>query len=339
MSNDVTRSSMQDQDAPAAAGKAETSSDGAESPSRLDTSSAAGAASSSPQPPAASYEPDAAVGLLVQALREMQVQGSTTTAAGVSARMRQIDSRFSTGAAGFRNFRALLLLASERALIAIEEPEGASDLIVTLAEQEPVAVPRIERSGSAGSSSSVTWLRHDMWRALTDWSPTVYKYDRRTHRTGPLRDGSPEETSESVSVPTATPEQRNEWMNGFADTLDSELRSEALGALQQDPSGALFDAAVRSRPHARRRWEGFLRPRLIQLTKDWAEANSVPFEDVSEVAPSSASLQIKPATYASVPAQDSLEDQMRREVLEILSRMSLDDLLGLAIPVKYALRR
>lgn len=338
MSNDLTRSDVQDQDEPAAAGRTEMSSAGAESPDRPDTSSAAGAANSSPQPPAVRYDPDAAIELLLEAVREMQLQRLTTTAAGVSARMRQIDPDFTAGAAGFRSFRALLQLASERGLISVDAPEGASDFVVSLGVQ-PIPTSPTPSAGVASGVTHTTWLRHDFWRALTDWSQTSYLYNRRTRRTVATSEADFADTADAVSFPVTSQEQRQQWIRDFSDSLAPEFRTTVLAKLGEDPSGASFDAEVRARPQTRRRWEGFLRSRLLDLTQQWAAAHGVPLTDVTETSHRTTAPVGSLSHFDQQAHLGATEDQIRREILSIMARMPLRDLLSIPIPVEYALRR
>lgn len=330
MSNPLIRPDVQN--VHAAAGTAQKSTGGPESPTRPSTHSAAGASDVSPQLSAVYYDTNAALELLSQALEQMALERRITTAAGVSARMRQIDPQFTTAATGFRSFRELLRLAEERSLVHVSKPEGGSDFLLTRAPAD------VTIGGPGEAPLELSRLRPDLWGALLDWSATTYVYDRRTQRTVP-GDSAVTLPEGSVPTPAKSQELRQAWMQTFARGLAPELKEQLLSTLAEDPSGAAFLHMIRAQQQTRRRWEGFLRKPLLDLARDWAAEHGIPLADIV------GSRSEAPAELARKPAPKSgrrgfaADAELRREILDVLGGLPLTELLKIPIPLEYSLRR
>lgn len=351
MSNPLMRSDVEDHTVANPTGEAETPKAGPESPDRPEAHQTAGATDGSPQLSAMSG-PEWAMRLLLSALSEMEQEGRVTTAAGVSARMRQIDPSFTTAAAGFPSFRALLERTVAAGQISLSTPPGASDVL--LASATPAAQPKTSPSVPADQRKRARggWLHRDLWRALTDWSGAGYVYHRDTRRTVPDASGEAR-VSGALRVPVPTSDEWLAWMRDFAEHLEPKSAAASLlSSLELEDPESSFRAAIGLQPQIRRRWEGYLRVALMDRMQAWSKEQGIAFEELLDARPQTGSDQPSLKQRASYVAQSwadgqstatvrtsTSEEDMRRQVFEVLAKLPLAELLKLPIPLEYTIRR
>lgn len=255
------------------------------------------------------FSTDEVLVLLVEAVRILEDAGKRPVAAGVAARMKTLDRDFSVRQTEFTTFREVLQAGVNRGLI--ELSGGTDDLVVTLRNTSPEPLSET--------------LRHDLWRALHDWTDGArYAYRPSTQRTSLL---SGELTEGDILVPTLTPEQQHEWMTKFA----SSVRGADKEKLEAAITDGTFQAAVRSVEPLKRRWGRYSRRRVLDTATQWAAANNIPEKDILTTTP-------KHTTTVEAPDAPAEDDVLRRRVLDTLASMPLHELLRLPIPLEYTLR-
>lgn len=302
---------------------------GAKAPQQ--TAKSAGAAPrSAPQLTAGDASPGSdarAFQLLEEALRDIAERGSTPAAAGVSARMRQLEPDFIVSEYGFRTFRQLLSAAEEQGLVSVLQPEGSSDRIVQLRSRD-VPGPRF---------TGRTWLRRDLWQAVLDYQlGGTYVFSRQSKTTVPvdLAPSDPGTDTDAVLVPTITSDVMVGWMRAFAERQGDGTRQALATALDSADPIRDFDMEVRRTSNLERRWKRDLHTNVTRHVLAWAARHEIPLTD----------LQVDPEPPASpteppqVPQRRD-EEVLRRRILRALESMPLSELLKIPIPVEYVLRQ
>ena len=212
--------------------------------------------------------------------------------------------------------------------------EGASDVLVSSRPGSTEAV---------SDSSRRAWFRQDLWRAVLDHhSGATHVYNRETRTTTVV--AAPELTVEpNVVVPSVTVNEVLEWMTTFADEQAGPIQTALRGALQVDDPLRAFDDELGRSPSTERRWRRALRAKVTQRVAAWAQQNDIPVRDLEseEQPPPKAAKTAKTAARISADTASWVDDdtQLRERILRAVSAMPLSELLKLAIPVEYVLRR
>ncbi len=251
---------------------------------------------------------------LTSAVAELESEGKTPTAAGVSARMRKIRPGFSPAGTEFSSFRDITQAAEAAGLITATPAK--SDFVLSL----------VRADDYRGAT-----LLPDLWRAIQDWTEGVsYAFNRTTRRTEPVGAALP---PGAVLAPTVDKQTTLDWLRDFAAIQrgsDIELLAEVLS--EEDPVATFFKV-TRHNEGLKRRWSKYHRTRILQTAVAWAGANTIPRSDIFGAAKPT---QAAPRQPLSVKAEDS---DARRQVLDILDSMPLHELLRLPIPLEYSLKR
>ncbi|WP_243226702.1 UPF0158 family protein [Microbacterium sp. CIAB417] len=243
--------------------------------------------------------------------------------------MLKLDSAFTYRSAGFTSFRHLLADAESRGVVATRPMASGSDVYVILLGDTEPAAPEPPASRLEGSVS----IHSDLWRAILDWGDgAAYVFERDTSRTLPL---APEEHSDAkkfVRVPTVSRAEQIQWMAEFANETSLDAGgAELLSALNADNPARGFSLVLKSRASAGRRWKKYLRERVLERANDWATKNGIP----------AAALEAQSRDVVDRSAQSarsmSAEEDARKRILGLLSRLPLQELLRLRIPIEYAL--
>ncbi|MCX6400413.1 MAG: hypothetical protein NTX33_10850 [Propionibacteriales bacterium] len=261
-------------------------------------------------------------------------------------------------ALGLPNFRAFLGAAQLQGIVHVHKPAGATDVVISSGppdsagfgggapdrgeDQPPVSRPPL----ASAVASKGRWLRADLWRALTDFSDTRYAYSPRTRTTFAI-DPDPGTAAalgggDSLDLPAMTGEEQKRWVSAFVTTCAPVGQRERLHELAETAEGvrAFTDEALTT-PEVRRRWGRFLREHTTARAQTWAEEQSIPFSDLLDpVRPDPRPVAVAtPEPAAPEVAPRTAEEELRSEILAVLSRLSLEELLVLRIPAKYALLR
>lgn len=272
---------------------------------------------------------DEAMSLLSEAVATLMRTNSAPTAAGVYSLMRRLAPDFTYRQVGFSSFRALLDEARKRGLVHTAPTEDGADLSVhLLAKDLPAPAP------AAGAHAPTLTLRRDFWRALTDWSDQArYVFDRDSSEIvadsedmGAGRDGL-------VVIPSIHKSEQLTWMQEFAESETSQgSRASLLAGLSDDTPTRGFSLALRDVAPAGRRWKKYLRKRVLDRATTWATDNSIPLSSL--LAPENSS----PSATSIASHRDQDEGKgTRDEILALLARLPLSELLRLRIPVEYAI--
>lgn len=265
-----------------------------------------------------------ALQLLTTAVRALERSGRSTAAAGVGAKMRQLDRTFALKNAGLKSFRDLLDAAVGRRLIELDR--APDDYVVRLTVPDAPPTP----------TSRPRSLRRDLWSAILDWSPDArYAFNRLTRATERVQG---EITPDQVLAPTLSKEHHVQWMADFAATeIARDDQSPLVEALSADDPAATFAAALGGNDSVSRRWKRHLRHRIIDRALAWSQENHVPVADIS--APEAVRTPEPAAVAHPNMSSDSDDDQLREQILSVLHTLPLHELLRLRIPVGYTLRR
>jgi hypothetical protein len=274
---------------------------------------------------------DDALRLMSEAVATLTQTNPAPTAAGVYSLMRRSNPDFTYREVGFSSFRALLDEARKRGLVRTAPSEDGADLTVHLLVEATAAPVQAGRE-----NAPVLNLRRDFWRALTDWSDDArYVFDRTTLRTVRELEASGSSEDSVVLVPSVHKSEQLTWMREFADAEASEgSRASLLAGLSGDTPTRGFSLALRDMAPAGRRWKKFLRRRVLDRATTWATDSGIPLSSLVEQAD---------ASPAAVPIASHLVqeegDGTRSQILALLARMPLSELLRLRIPVEYAIRQ
>lgn len=257
--------------------------------------------------------------LLVAALTELESAGKIATAAGLSARMRQLRPGFTIESTDFASFREITKAAESAGLVT--STRTPSDFVLELVQDEDFR----------GAT-----LRPDLWRALQDWSDGVrYAYSRETRKTAPVGNEFP---PNSVAVPSVDKATSEQWMQDFAASQQGALSALLQEALQETDPVAGFSRLTRDNSTIKRRWSKYLRNRVLNDAMAWARKNDIPRDHIL----SSSTLTPTPPpplekTVGNLRGAEEID--ARRRVLAILESMPLHELLRLPIPLEYSLKR
>lgn len=294
-------------------------------PSRIP--STAGDADTAPQPSSSPTRDPSVFATLRAAVESIEARNSTPAAAGVSARMRQLDPEFSPSSSGYTNFRSLLHAAEAAGIVHLDST--SADLIVRSQSAPMSTVPR--------GSSPHLWLRDDLWRALTDRTGAEYAYSTSQGVTCPV--GPSGLRAGEIRVPSIADPTMFEWMHEFARNESGEDRARLEAVLTSSDALDAFAEAVRRPAPLARRWRRAFRSQATAVLERWATENGLTLTSLAAPA-----TQSQHATSSgSSPGVDALdgadEAALRKKILDVLAAMPLGELLRLPIPVEYVLRR
>lgn len=325
---------------PALPGAATRGGDGPAASVAADQTRPAGTSTSQPVAASTVDSSDSPMELLRSTVENLERQGSSTFAAGVASRMRQTDPAFDLKNYGFKSFKAFLERAAADGVVKVVRPPGASDLAVSSVGGS--ATPLAESVPAAGR-----YLRRDVWSALTrTGGPSLWWCRETGELVGPLN----EEPANAGSWVELAPLPRDEvigWMQDFVATLDDPERAMKLNHTLKTASGyESFTTQVRGHQGTARKWGRFYRDHVMRHAFTWADANSVPRENVLQPAgrhPAASSPDTpSQSRSATIPASTTdaahYERRVRAAVASAVERMPLADLLRLPIPAEYLIR-
>lgn len=254
---------------------------------------------------------------LVSAVAEIESEDKSPTAAGVSARIRQILPGFTPTAAGYSTFRDITQAAEAAGLITATRT--VSDFVLAT----------VKADDFRGAT-----LRRDLWRAIQDWTDGAnYAFDRFSKKTESFDDALP---ANAVKVPSIDKETTTRWMRDFVGTQPGAIAVDLEAALREEDPVAAFLKITRDNDSIKRRWSKFLRSRVLETAVAWAAQHEIPRADIfATVAKAPAVSPVQP----SEPVVVNEDVDARRRVLSILEAMPLHELLRLPIPLEYALKR
>lgn len=287
---------------------------GTEPPVASETHVAAGVPTAAPQQSTASDPID----LLVQAVRDLERSDRKTAAAGVSARMRQLDPSFDPQAAGYASFRKLVAAAEARGVIEVLEAE--SDIAI--------------RSVAPAAAAPATRLDDDLWRAFVQWNlPAQLYFDRVTKQVV----SGLTEPERGVAIPSVSREEQTVWMREFVESLGQGEQRDKLHELISGRGDirAFFTLLRDDRPTSEG-WRNFLRRRVLERATTWAHENGIPIGDLDQGVRSTSQ---SPRTAVAAKDSGSADELLRQSVLTVLGKMPLSELLRLPIPLEYSLIR
>lgn len=252
--------------------------------------------------------------ILTTAVAELESEGKTPTAAGVSARMRKIRPAFSPASTEFSSFRDITQAAEAAGLITATPAK--SDFVLGLVQVDDFR----------GAT-----LQPDLWRAIQDWTEGVtYAFSRATRKTEPVGAALP---SGSVLVPTVNKQTTLAWLRDFAALQRGSVTALLAEILDEEDPVVTFFKVTRDNDGLKRRWSKYHRTRILETAVAWAAANAIPRSDIFGAG---TPVQAAPAVFVSAKVEDS---DARRRVLDILESMPLHELLRLPIPLEYSLKR
>ncbi len=141
--------------------------------------------------------------LLTEAVEFLSAPGRSTAAAGVGAKMRQLDRSFTFRYGAGRRSGNCLTQAVERGLIELDR--GPNDFILRLAAQVTPDAPFPDLARSAETCGR---------RSSTGLADALYAINRRSRTTERVHR---EITTDEVIVPTLSKDHHVQWMREFAE--------------------------------------------------------------------------------------------------------------------------
>jgi hypothetical protein len=274
---------------------------------------------------------DEAMGLLSEAVATSMRTTPAPTAAGVYSLMRRLAPDFTYRQVGFSSFRALLDEARKRGLVHTAPTEDGADLSVHLLAKD---LPAPASAPTAVAHAPNLTLRRDFWRALTDWSDQArYVFDRDSSEIVADSENMGASREGLLVIPSIHKSEQLTWMKEFAESETSEgSQASLLAGLSDDTPTRGFSLALRDMAPAGRRWKKYLRKRVLDRATRWATDNSIPLSSL--LAPENSS----PSATSIASRRDQDEGEgTRDEILALLARLPLSELLRLRIPVEYAI--
>ncbi len=304
-----------------------------------------------------------ALDLLRGSVHHLITKKRRTTAAAVSLEMRRRSGNtFTPAAAGFAAFREFLRFAEGVGAVTLLPPVPGGDIEVLspTAEgtvYEPTTPPMV----------ALRPIRRDLWQAFVDWSPQLQRaFDVRTSRVVTLpadrNGGSGVDASEERRAWQEDPdrfrrivplsrEDQLQWMRVFVSQLPAGAERDQLdAALDDDYPLTAFVRAIRVLPDVQRSWRRTFTEQVTSAITRWMRQEQLtvdiyhmpsaqsgePARHVSTVGAATAS-----SAQQSIPVRYKADssDELRRQVLEAVARMSLSELLRLPIPAEYLLRQ
>lgn len=267
--------------------------------------------------------------LLVRAITDLESSGKTTTAAGVSARMRVLEPYFTVSHTEFPNFRSITKAAESAGVV--EAVRTASDYVLRLPGRDSSLGPAHRQDRFRGVT-----LRPDLWRAFQDSNEDAkYAFNRESRTTETLENSPP---LGSVSVPSVSKSSNIRWMHEFAAHQDPEISAHLqLGLAEPDPIAGFY-RALRENGAAKRLWNRQLRSNILEAAIAWAAENQIDRQDIFLPAPETQRSSTN-GPPSQAPTASSADDDPRRRILQILESMPLHELLRLSIPLEYSLNR
>lgn len=273
---------------------------------------------------------------LTESVRELAAANRVTYAASVKQRMATLLPRFDEGALGFRTFKSFILTAAERGLVVLS-PTPGGDIEIRLPEA----------TAEVSGGSLHRRIRHDVWKAFVDWAPGRRFWDRQEHRAFAVPELSAEpllaEPTRYAPIEPVGRDVHIGWMREYADSLeDGETKAAVLELLAQTDGYFQFGNLLRSR-HVASGWYALLSEKVGGLVASWAGEQGIADEMHETYTP------FRSPRMAQVPARlsvgwqpqrrmqqgSSIDDSVRSRIHNAVDRMSVADLLRLAIPVEY----
>jgi len=285
-----------------------------------------------------------------------------TTAAAVSLEMRRrSDNSFTPAAAGFATFRDFLRFAEGVGAVTLLPPVPGGDMEVLSATVEGALTEPAPPKTAAPRP-----IRRDLWQAFVDWSPQRQRaFDVLTGRVVTLPTNKPGSGDNDADDPLAPwredperfrriiPLSRNDqlqWMRTFVSQLPPGQERDGLqAALDADHPLSAFVETIRELPDVERSWRHTFTEEVTSAITRWMRQERLTVDIYhmpstlggeparhNRAAGSRANTSAEQPTL--VPHADSA-DELRRQVLDAVARMSLSELLRLPIPAEYLLLR
>jgi hypothetical protein len=285
-----------------------------------------------------------------------------TTAAAVSLEMRRRSGNtFTPAATGFAAFRDFLRFAAGVGAVTLLPPVPGGDVEVLSA----TIGGALADSTTTTPVATLKPIRRDLWQAFVDWTPQRQRaFDVRTGRVVALPTDKPGGGSLSVSespepwledthrfrrIMPLSREDQLQWMRTFVSQLPpGEERDQLNAALHNDHPLSAFVAAIRVHQDIERSWRHTFTEEVTSAITRWMRQehltadiyhmpsmpNGEPVRHVSAVGTKTDRSAQQPIL---VRQKADSPDELRRQVLEAVARMSLSELLRLPIPAEYLL--
>jgi hypothetical protein len=292
----------------------------------------------------------AAMRELSQLVDEFARNGKQANAAGLKPQLQfRSFNAFSESALGFPNFRAFLRAAEERGFIRLR-PAVGGDLQALPAEG--AEDPSAHVSQSATEPKRVLPVRPELWKAFFNWRPGFKRLYKVSSGDVYMFPEVPSPIGETLLYATfraewkaspalfleiepITQEVQLRWMREFTEQLPAGDAKQALSAaLATTHPGSFFTRLVAALPDAPA-WKQFRLERVVGEIQTWADQHHVTI-DVFGRPPTTVAVPATPDTTPSAPPIDKVRtEELRRQILRAVERMSVSDLLRIPIPAEY----
>jgi hypothetical protein len=300
--------------------------------------------------------------LLRAAVDYLVAKKRRTTAAAVSLEMRRRSNSFTPATAGFATFRQFLRFAEGVGAVTLLPPVPGGDVEVLSATADGGLTEQ-----SAPPTTALKPIRRDLWQAFVDWSPQRQRaFDVRSGRVITVLANKVDSTSNNDSEESASWQEdptrfrriiplshddQLQWMRAFVSQLPlSEQRDQLNAALDSEHPLATFVRTARALPDVERSWRRTFTEEVTsaitrwmrqeQLTVDIYHMPSAPSREPGRHVRTAGSMADAPAKQSTLfQHEGDSPDELRRQVLEAVGRMSLSELLRLPIPAEYLLLR
>lgn len=285
--------------------------------------------------------------LLVQA--ESQAQNAVLLGARLGLILRNLDRGFYPGVLGDPSLKKLLARFPDVGLIETE-PGSADFRFVFRSAGAGTSASTPPESMAASAQEQNIWLAKELWLGMTQRLSRERRYfDLQTRSVvqAPLdEDGQPgspvqEEPERYLVVPVLSEEDiRTAALAFIGKVAREDVRQELSEALGQEGSGPRFQSALRQ-AGLLPAWLTAFRLYVAGRAREWLEYHHIPVGAFVRTRPKPSATPIR-AEGAVSPQQSQparvlgiSRRVLRPLVLQAISRMSDEELLGLNIPLRY----
>jgi len=260
---------------------------------------------------------------------------------------RRSNGGFSEPRLGYASFRSFLEEAERKGLVKLTMSANGPDVHV-----EPAAPDSFHGKQSTDTRKRRTRIRPDLWKAFVDWrvdwrraydfeAGQALMFPAAPHPVGELpeyaqlRERVDAEPARYAPIEPITQEAQLEWMRAFAEAdPDAGLRVDLLEALASPRPAQAFTNLLRERPPALSRWNRVRMERVEQMIAEWSRTLPRPVNYLEDV-------ESEPSAYdkpGAVPLSVG-EEALRSAIKQAVEVMPVAELLRLAIPLEYLIRR
>jgi len=273
--------------------------------------------------------------LLIELLRNNQPEfGARLKQRLISACIAQGLETFSEREYGYSKF-SQYLLGSHGDIVSITRPEGAGDILVSLATS---AAPATRIGAQAIPVTTHKKIKNDVWQAFANPDPRRKRYLSRTtaqvlHFLGDEDNGVRREIAAApeafVEIQPISGAEQLTWMREFLSSLDLRPSERSpLEALLASPYSSQLNAiftkalAAHSAP-----WKEFRVKRIIQFIEEWAATNHIAVDRLFLPSPTA-----HPLGAINVRT----EVTSRQQAIKLLDLVTDDDVANLIMPTIVA---